>query len=247
IPLATALRIESLAVVDWPTASLPDRALSDATKVVGRVATTPILKGEPILEAKLASTDAGGGLAALLPAGMRAVAVKVNDVVGVAGFVHPGDHVDVIVTMKPSEGNSPPVSKIILQGIRVLAVGKDVNQGSRDKKPASATVATLMVDSEQSEKLALAATKGEILFALRSRVDLAEVETFGVVPPELLGDGDRGRVVTAKATAPAGGGVRRPAARRATAAPAPAPEKQTVEVIRGDLFEKRDFNKESRQ
>jgi pilus assembly protein CpaB len=175
--------------------------------------------------------------------------VRVDDVVGVAGFVNPGDHVDVIVTMKAVEGNSPPVSKIILQSIRVLAVGKDVNQSGRgDSKPVTATVATLMVDSEQSEKLALAATKGQILLALRSRVDLADVETLGVVPPELLGGTERGQVVAVKAPAPAPTAARRPVVRRSIAPqPMPAAERQTVEVIRGDMFEKRDFQKESRQ
>jgi pilus assembly protein CpaB len=250
IPLATALRLESLAVVEWPTASLPDRAVSDPSKLVGRVATTPILKGEAILEAKLASSEAGAGLAALLPAGMRAVAVRVDDVVGVAGFVHPGDHVDVIVTMKPTEtGQAPPVSKIILQSIRVLAVGKDLSQGGRgDSKPVAATVATLMVDSEQSEKLALAATKGQILLALRSRVDLDDVVTAGVIPPELLAGADGARTVVSNVSSAPASAARRPSVRRvATPQPMPVAERQTVEVIRGDLFEKRDFNKESRQ
>jgi pilus assembly protein CpaB len=250
IPLATPLRLESLAVVEWPTASLPDRAVSDPAKLVGRVATTPILKGEAILEAKLASSDAGAGLAALLPPGMRAVAVRVDDVVGVAGFVHPGDHVDVIVTMRPNEtGQSPPVSKIFLQSIRVLAVGKDVSQGGRgDSKPVAATVATLMVDSEQSERLALAATKGQILLALRSRVDLDDVVTAGVIPPELLAGAEGARTVVSNVSSSPTPTVRRPSVRRVVAPqPTPVAERQTVEVIRGDLFEKRDFNKESRQ
>jgi pilus assembly protein CpaB len=250
IPLATPLRLESLAVVEWPTASLPDRAVSDPAKLVGRVATTPILKGEAILEAKLASSDAGAGLAALLPPGMRAVAVRVDDVVGVAGFVHPGDHVDVIVTMRPNEtGQSPPVSKIFLQSIRVLAVGKDVSQSGRgDSKPVAATVATLMVDSEQSERLALAATKGQILLALRSRVDLDDVVTAGVIPPELLAGAEGARIVVSNVSSSPTPTVRRPSVRRVVAPqPTPVAERQTVEVIRGDLFEKRDFNKESRQ
>lgn len=250
LPLATALRAESLKVVDWPTASLPDRASSDPAKLVGRVAIAPIFKGEPVLEAKLASSEAGSGLAALLPAGMRAVAVRVDDVVGVAGFVHPGDHVDVIVTMKPLEGQSAPISKIILQGIRVLAVGKDVSQAAKGDKAVNATVATLMVDSEQSEKLALASTKGQILLALRSRIDLEEIATAGVMPPELLAADDSVRAIPAKAATPAAPAHPRPrftTVRKPAVEHAPAVDKQTVEVIRGDMFEKRDFQKESRQ
>ncbi len=251
IPLATALRSEALNVVDWPAAGRPERAASDAAKLIGRIAATPILKGEPILEAKLASSEAGNGLAALLPEGMRAVAVRVDDVVGVAGFVHPSDNVDVIVTMKPrDDGDSPTVSKIILQNIRVLAVGKEVTHGERNlDKAIPATVATLMVDSDQSERLALASTKGKILLALRSRLDVADVDTDGMTPPVLLAGIPATPVVAAAPRPPP-----RPRAtsrpRHQTTPPVetvspPPPQKQSVEVIRGDLFEKRDFQKEA--
>lgn len=253
LPAAAALRAESLKVVDWPTASLPERAISDPARLVGRVAITDIAKGEAVLEGKLASSDAGSGLAALLPAGMRAVAVRVDDVVGVAGFVHPGDHVDVIVTMKPVEGgNAPTMSKIILQDIRVLAVGKDVSQAGRADKAVLATVATLMVDGDQSERLALAASKGQLLLALRSRIDRDEIVTNGVVPPELLaGESGGVRVVTASAVAPPASPTPVRARTRTVARKPPVEEvrqveRQTVEVIRGDLFEKRDFQKDSR-
>jgi pilus assembly protein CpaB len=250
IPMATPLREEVLRVVDWPAASRPERAPSEPRQVAGRVALTTLLKGEPILEPKLASTTAGSGLAALLPDGMRAVAVRVDDVVGVAGFIHPGDQVDVIVTMKPSDTSGvPPVSKIILQRIRVLAVGKDLaDTGSGREKAVAATVATLMVDSEESEKLALAATKGSILLALRNRVDVEEVATPGMVPPTLLAgapSGEKPRPPPPPAARPA----LRPSHRTAVAeakppAPAPAPaDRNVVEILRGDLFEKRDFDK----
>jgi pilus assembly protein CpaB len=249
VPLATALRSEALKVVEWPAAARPEQAASDPARLVGRVAITPILKGEPILEAKLASSEAGNGLAALLPEGMRAVAVRVDDVVGVAGFLHPSDNVDVIVTMKPrDDGNSPTVSKIILQNIRVLAVGKEVTHGERNlDKSIPATVATLMVDSEQSERLALASTKGKILLSLRSRLDLADVDSDGITPPVLLAGAPVATPVAAapKPSRPARASRPRRSAqpRVVTAAPS-AGEKQVVEVIRGDLFEKRDFQKE---
>ncbi len=251
IPLATALRAEALEVVDWPAASRPERAASDAAKLVGRVAVTPILKGEPILEAKLASSEAGNGLAALLPEGMRAVAVRVDDVVGVAGFVHPSDNVDVIVTMKPrDDAESPTVSKIILQNIRVLAVGKEVTHGERNlDKAIPATVATLMVDSDQSERLALASTRGKILLSLRSRLDIADVDTDGMIPPVLLAGATAATPAVAASKPPAhtraaSRARRQPPPPVETASP-PPPQKQTVEVIRGDLFEKRDFQKEA--
>lgn len=246
IPLATSVRVEALRTVDWPLSSVPENAISDPAKLVGRVPIFPLVRGEPVVEAKLASNDAGTGLSALLPEGHRAVAVRVDDVVGVAGFLHPSDHVDVIVTMKPKDdGDSPTVSKIILQNIRVLAVGKEVGQSGRGlDKTVPATVATLMVDSAQSEELALASTKGKLLLSLRSRLDTSEVPTSGVVPPVLLA-GAHGVAVQPQQPAVAHGRTphpRRPAVRIEN--PKVIPVRQTVEVIRGDLYEKRDFGKD---
>jgi len=147
----------------------------------------------------------------------------------------------------------PPVSKIILQGIRVLAVGKDLADiGAGRDKAVSATVATLMVDSGQSEKLALAATKGSLLLALRSRLDLEEVETLGMVPPNLLGDVaiEKPRPAPQPAAPPpphhGRGGPKALAARSPAPAPVPAAapaDHHVVEILRGDLYEKRDFDK----
>src|SRR6266568_6640881 len=124
---ATTLATEHLVLVDWPIASLPQGTFADPEKLVGRVIVSKVVKGEPLLDGRLAAAGAGRGLAALLEPGMRAVSVRVDDVVGVAGFIHPGDNVDVIVTMKPREdGTSLPASKIILQSIRVLAVGQEL-------------------------------------------------------------------------------------------------------------------------
>ncbi|WP_242343576.1 Flp pilus assembly protein CpaB [Anaeromyxobacter terrae] len=256
MPSATALRAESLAVIDWPAASTPEGTSSDAAALVGRVVTSAVSKGEPILESRLAAPGTAAGLAAILPAGMRAVAVRVDDVVGVAGFLHPGDAVDVIVTMKPSDASTqPPMSKIVLQNVRVLAVGKEVERADRNfDKAMPATVATLMVDGEQSEKLALAATKGQILLSLRSGADDDMLSTPGITPPVLLAGGREPERPAAPATAtPAPGPKVTPVSSRHRARapvvevrPAPA-EKQTVEILRGDVFERRDFEKESRQ
>ena len=170
-----------------------------------------------------------------------------------AGFIHPGDNVDVIVTMKPrDDGESPTVSKIILQNIHVLAVGKELdprpNGTSRRRIPA--TVATLMVDSEESERLALAATKGQILLALRSRLDLGGRRHATGSPRRCCSPAPPRPRRAVAASKP-------PAPRAPQAAPAPAPrrrrdrpraraeQKQVVEILRGDLFEKRDFQKEA--
>lgn len=227
LPEATPIRVESLAVVDWPLASVPEGVASDPGPLLGRVLVQRLVKGQPILAAQLASAEAGHGLAALLPEGMRAAAVRVNDVVGVAGFIHPGDHVDVIVTMQ-SEGRRAGdfTSKIILQNIRVLAVGKQLERNDRAvDKSVPVTVATLMVDSEQSEMLALAASKGQILLTLRSRIDDDIVDTGGVSPSALIGSAPQ---VVARAV------------RKGAPPPAPA-RKDSVEILRGNLYERRDF------
>jgi len=252
LPIGTELRAENLGVVQWPSAGRPASVVADPAALVGRVVITHIFKGEPVLAEKLAGAQ-GHGLAALLTAGMRAVSVRVDDVVGVAGFIHPGDFVDVIVTIKPNEaGTAPPVAKTILQNIKVLAVGKevDVKEKGRDKV-LPATVATLMVDSSDAERLALAASKGQLLLALRSGIDTAIVETTGMAPPALL-------AAAIPEPAPAAPEQKkepeRPKARaRVTHKPAPATaptvasEQHVVEIMRGDLFERRDFDKGSKR
>jgi pilus assembly protein CpaB len=245
IPIATPIKAEWLAAVDWPTASGLDGASENPADLVDRIAIVPIAKGEPVIAARLAEPGARGGLATLVSEGMRAVAVRVDDVVGVAGFLHPGDRVDVIVTMAPG-GQEPPTAKVILQNVKVLAVGRDVQHKGREaEKSVAATVATLMVAPEESERLALASSKGKLLLTLRGMGDDSIEETGGAQPSELLalaGDGKRAPAPAPKAPAPPARRAKQTG--KATAAQdARPPEKETVEIIRGDLFEKRDFVK----
>ena len=243
VPVATAIRPEWLTIVDWPSASRPEGVAQDPAALVDRVALVPITKGEPVLDGKLAQPGARGGLATLVPEGFRAVAVRVDDVVGVAGFIHPGDRVDVIATMA-SRAAGEPVAKVILQNVKVLAVGKDVQSKGRDaEKAVAATVATLMVSPEESESLALGATKGKLLLTLRGLGDEDVAETEGATAAVLLAAAapppKASAAAPAKPTA-----VRGKKAAPAKVATSDAPQqKQTVEILRGDLFEKRDFNK----
>jgi pilus assembly protein CpaB len=237
LPVGAEIRTENLRLVDWPAASRPQGAFRDVKEAEGKVVSVRMVKDEPVLSSKLSGGGAGTGLAALLPQSMRAVAVRVDDVVGVAGFVQPGDTVDVIVTMRPEGPNAVTTSKIILQNIRVLAVGKDLDHGPRGAdRTMLATVATLMVNSEQSERLALAATQGKILLSLRSAADADTVATQGVTS---------GALVSVAQPEPSP----RPGARVARRAPPPAPPRtnEVVEILRGDLYEKRDFQKETRR
>ncbi|HSM91627.1 MAG TPA: Flp pilus assembly protein CpaB [Anaeromyxobacteraceae bacterium] len=235
LPVGTELRAENLRIVDWPVDSRPEGTFEDPAPLVGKVVASRLVRFEPILAGKLAG-GSGGGLAALLPPGMRAAAVRVDDVVGVAGFIHPGDNVDVIVTIRQDGGVNVTSSRVILQNIRVLAVGKELDTRTKGDKVVPATVATLMVEPDDSERLALAATQGKILLTLRSAQDVEVVATSGVNPAGLVG--------VAARPAPAQA-VRAPAARRAEPAP-PAKPAEVVEILRGDLFEKRNFQKEAR-
>jgi pilus assembly protein CpaB len=175
LPLATHLRPEQLRMADWPVTAMPPGAIRDVKEAIDHILTSRVLEGEPLLPGKLAARDAGNGLAALIPSNMRAIAVRVDDVVGVAGFIHPDDRVDVIVTIHPtskSGAGDETISKVILQNVKVLAVGKELEVSDRNRNQANpATVATLLVNPEESEKLALSATEGRLMLTLRSWTD----------------------------------------------------------------------------
>lgn len=240
IPVASPLKAEWLQAVDWPAATRPEGAAADPAPLLGRVATARIFRGEAVLPGKLAEAGARSGLSTLLEEGMRAAAVRVDDVVGVAGFIHPGDRVDVIVTMKPRD-EAPFVGKVILQHVKVLAVGKDLEAGREPGgKPVPVTVATLMVSTEESEALALAASKGKLLLTLRGLGDEEIVASSGVTPAVLL--------AAAIPPPPTQAAAPRRSAPRVAAAPLPPPPtpRREVEILRGDMFEKRDFAPEKR-
>ncbi len=254
LPIATTLRAEHLKEVDWPEAAQPPGTIHDQKVALGRVVITKLVKGEAILTSKLASKEAGRGLAALIPDAMRAVAVRVDDVVGVAGFVHPEDRVDVIVTMRPSKpSDAEPISKVILQNVKVLAVGKEIESNdSTRNKPMPVTVATLLVTPDDSEKLALAASQGKLLLTLRSWSDSAMVETAGMVPTAMMANasppvvartdnGDDARRRSRSKREP------EPPSQAAMVTPVPPPRKDTVEILRGDRFEERKFDAKDKQ
>jgi pilus assembly protein CpaB len=236
LPAGSEIRRENLQAIDWPVASRPEGTFEDPALLEGKVVSASVAKGEAILPSRLAGSDAGAGLAALLPPGMRAVAVRVDDVVGVAGFLHPGDSVDVIATLRGDGSQNQTSSKVILQNIKVLAVGKDLDHhGKASEKVVQATVATLMVDAEQSERLALAAAQGKILLTLRGGGDVELVATKGITPTVLLSGSEPGT--------PAPPARKRVARAPSRAEPGEAPKAEVVEILRGDLFERRDFAK----
>lgn len=188
IQLASPLTAEMVKLVDWPAGSMPPGAFSDAKVLETRVAKTSILRGEPILESKLAPEGTKGGLSAVIDNGMRAITVRVNDVIGVAGFALPGNYVDVVVNTQEEGGSGGnkdrSISKIVLEHILVLAVAQEA---SRDEtKPKVVNAVTLQVTPEQAEKLDLARSVGTLSLVLRSQVDPKSAETKGATKETLL-------------------------------------------------------------
>ncbi|HSD86208.1 MAG TPA: Flp pilus assembly protein CpaB [Kofleriaceae bacterium] len=191
IPSGQRLEATDLELIRWPAGHTPTGTYTKVDEVIGQTSRDNMVAGEPVLQERLANKDQGQGLAAILDSGARAMAVKVDQVVGIAGFVRPGDRVDVITTIATDEetrsalaNKAQKMSKIILQDIRVLAVGEHLSTDGH--KPVKVQVVTLEVQPEQSERLALASQYGTIQLTMRARVDRETVETEGVTPLALL-------------------------------------------------------------
>jgi pilus assembly protein CpaB len=246
IPVGTKVTPDMLKVVDWPTSAQPQGSFEAPGALGDRVVSTALVAGEPVVEARLSPKGSGAGMASLIPANMRAMTVTVNDVIGVGGFIHPGDIVDVITTMQgpalPGTASSSMQdqfrSKIVLQGIRVLAVGQRL--ASDNNKPETVPAVTLLVSPEESERLALASTQGKLQLTMRSQIDKEELETPGVSPPELLGFARPAAPVPAAAPPMQRARAAAPAHPAPTVAAAPAEHPvEVVEVLHGDREEKR--------
>jgi pilus assembly protein CpaB len=218
IEIGTRLTQQMVSMTNWPASSIPAGAVTDGGKLVDRVVKASILRSEPILESKLAPEGTKGGLSAIVAQGKRAMTVKVNEVIGVAGFALPGNYVDVIVntqeegTGRPGSGDrtDQSVSKIVLEKILVLAVAQEANRD--ETKPRKVEAVTLELTPEQTETLDLARSVGTLSLVLRNQVDPQPVQTTGATKETLLGT-TRVRVPTPKPAL---------AAAPATTAPKPA-------------------------
>ena len=231
LSLGTELKKEDLTIVNFPQGAAPEGSFARVADIVGRGLIVPLVKNEPVLPAKLASKEAGSGLPPVIPEGMRAVSVRVNEVIGVAGYVLPGTRVDVLATASPTSQTQDTTSKLILSNVQVLTAGTRMEQDQEKGKPMQVTVVTLLVYPEQSERLALASSEAKIQLALRNPLDQGSPETPGIRPAAMLG-------ITKVAPArPAGAGTR--TARPKSAGPVtseapPVAVAPTVEMIRGD-------------
>ncbi len=230
IPLGSRINAEMVRLVDWPANAMPPGAFNDPKLLDLRVTRTSIQRGEPLMEAKLAPPGTQGGLSAVVAEGKRAMTVRVNDVVGVAGFALPGNFVDILVNTQ-EEGvrnnavKDPSISKIVLERILVLAIAQEA--GRDDTKPKVVNAVTLEVSPEQAEKLDLARSVGTLSLVLRNQIDPKPVTTAGATKTSLLGKPAPAPEAKPVAAAP----PRVPAPKRVAAVRPPSGTQ--VEIIKG--------------
>jgi len=180
-PLEMGLRLtkDHVKLIPWPAKSQVPTSFTKIEDVLDRGLVAAVLENEPVTEGKLAPKQAGAGLPPAIQPGMRAMSVKVNEVVGVAGFVVPGAKVDVLVVVRQDKDT---MSRVVVSNVQVLTAGTryDQNEARKDGKPIPTTVVTLMVVPADAEKIALAANEGQIMLALRNPLDTAVTQTPGV-------------------------------------------------------------------
>jgi pilus assembly protein CpaB len=252
IPLGTKIVPELVMMVQFPKESMPDGAFESTEKLVGRVAVVNIAAREPVTELRLAPEGTAGGLSAVIPEGYRAMTVKVDDVVGISGFIMPGTLVDVVVVITPVDQASQqgPISKIVLQSIKVLANGQNIDKPESAREANSVKAVTLLVTPEQAEKLALASSEGKLQLVMRNSIDQGDEQTPGVNKQSLLTgehaspQPEPGSLKSEQPAKPVV--VRRVRAQAdfkpaATSSPSPAPPRASVEMIEGAKKRNVDF------
>jgi pilus assembly protein CpaB len=256
IPVGARIIAEHLTVAQFPRNVTPEGAFPTADKLIDRVAVVRISAKEPITESRLAPVGAAGGLSSVIPEGFRAMTVRVDDVVGISGFIMPGTLVDIVVVTQPpkASGQQEMISKIVLQNIKVLASGQNIDKPKNDREVERAVRAvTLQVTPEQAEKLALASSEGRLQLVMRNSVDQGDEVTPGANKSSLL-SGERAMPVPEpgignKDNKPAAPVTRRPrprtpvtnsAAKMTPVAP-PASARPSVEVIEGSKKKNVDF------
>jgi pilus assembly protein CpaB len=234
IDLGSRLTPAMLKAVEWPANSMPKGAFTTPAELDSRVLRTSVLSGEPVLESKLAPVGSKGGLSAVVAEGKRAMTVRVNDVIGVAGFALPGNYVDIIINTQEenvkSGNKDQQISKIVLEHILVLAVAQEV--GRDETKPKVVSAVTVEVTPEQAEKLDLARSVGTLSLMLRNQVDLKMAGTDGATKAKLL-NAPPEPIVTAAKAEPVKPPVVKKKAVNVAVAPQPASRSNCVEVIRG--------------
>ena len=246
LEIGSVIKDADVTTADW-VGPLPKSAVSKKESVVGRGVVSQLYQGEPIVEARLAAVGAGGGLAATIPPGMRACAVRVNDIVGVAGFVVPGMRVDVIIsgTERGAAAEKGPLVKTILQNIQVLSAGTNI-QKDNEGKPVQVPVVNLLVTPEQAEILSLASNETRIQLVLRNPLDNDTAKTPGVAMANLFSGAVAPKVVE-RTVAP------KPAVVHVAPPPAPVVEKAPeprvfmVQILNGNKRSEEKFSRSANE
>ncbi len=239
IPVGTTINTNQVKTADWPKASVPQGALSSTDQVAGRIAIDRFVPGDVIVEAKLVPKEGQTGIMTYkIPEGHRAMTVAVDQVAGVAGFITPGNKVDVVLTTSPP-GASQPISKIVLQNVPVLATGQVVSEQQKDGKPVVVPTVTVDVTPEDAEKLAIASTQGRLQLVLRRAGDAEIAKTVGETVSKVM----TGATVLAKAEkAPL---TKTKVAKKAKEVKAEKPaEVSHVEILRGSQKSVESFKSE---
>lgn len=249
LEVGAVLKEQDVTLADWP-GSPPVGASNKPQDIIGRGVITPIYAKEPVIDSRLAPKGAGGGLASLIPPGMRAVAVRVNEVVGVAGFVTPGMRVDVLISgNRPGgDGNLGTLTRTLLQNLEVLSAGQDIKKDA-EGKPIAVQVVNLLVTPEQAEQLSLATSQTTVQLILRNPLDRETTKTPGTAL-SLLFSGSKLSLNDAAAPPPA-----QPRPRPVMAAPRPprveaaAPPKKeapfVMEILSGNKKTEQKFDPNS--
>jgi len=184
LPIGAVITDQDVKVVGWPGDAVPSGYIGSLKDAIGRGVITPVAENEPLLASKVSTFDQGGGLPIIIKDGMRAMSVRVDEVIGVAGFVLPGTHVDVLLTLDKGENRPQSLTRTILQNVTVLAAGQQV-QRDKEGKPQTVTVITLLVTLDDAELLVLAGKEGRIQLALRNTLDTLSVATAGAKADQL--------------------------------------------------------------
>lgn len=241
----------ALSLAQWPMGTMPESAFTSIDSVVGRVVRISVFKGEAIVPGRLAPAGTGPGIEVKIQPGMRAMAVKINDVAGLSGLIQPNSRVDVLVTLKANtQLNTKEEAKVFMSNMRVLSVGTQVERGD-DGKPIQATTATLEVTPPQAEQLAVAMNEGTIQLVLRGYGDPDSIRTPGATAADVLAQLRSAGAVRVAEQDPAP--RRTPARARSRPAPAappvrmvadppPRPDSIVVRVYRGDKLTQQKFD-----
>jgi pilus assembly protein CpaB len=225
LPTGSLVQADHVKLVAWPQRNPVPGTFTSIEDVIGRGLIASVHQNEPLTESKLAPREAGAGLPPSIPQGMRAMSVKVNEVIGVAGFVVPGTRVDVLAIVREGRDNNT-MTRAVVSNAQVLTAGTRYDQEkSRDGEPIPSTVVTLMVTPDDAERIALASSEGRIMLTLRNPLDMQPTETRGVRMTALMAPANPPPVETNV-------GGRRVMAPRPPAQAPPVSSIYTVEAIR---------------